>query len=83
MSNYSKTAVRAALEAAAKAVGLTPDELEQISVGRTGRSFSEFLGEEPGGYRPSFYDSNNKVLADAYDAGRQAQGDPRRAFRGA
>ncbi|MBK4723411.1 hypothetical protein JJL56_31665 [Azospirillum sp. YIM DDC1] len=82
MSNYSKAAVRAALEAAAGVVDLTPDELEQISIGRTARPFSEFLGEEPGGYRPSFYDIDNKILADAYDAGRKAQGDPRRAFRG-
>lgn len=82
MVAYSKAAIRAALEAAATAVGLTADELEKLCISRTARPFSEFLGEEPGGYRPSFYNSNNKILADAYDAGREAQGDPRRAFRG-
>ncbi|MBC7953613.1 MAG: hypothetical protein H7Z12_17575 [Rhodospirillaceae bacterium] len=79
---YSRKSVRRAVAAGANAVGLTSEELENHCIQRTGTPFSKFVGEEPGGYRPSFYNSDNRVLADAYDAGREVQGDPRRAFRG-
>jgi hypothetical protein len=79
---YSRKSVRRAVAAGATAVGLTPEELEKHCIERTGTPFSKFVGKEPGEYRPSFYDSDNKMLADAYDAGRKVQGDPRRAFRG-
>ena len=74
--------MRRAVVAGAAAIDMTPDELEKHCIKRTGTPFSEFVGEEPGGYRPSFYNSDNKLLADAYDAGRETQGDPRRAYRG-
>jgi hypothetical protein len=79
---YSAAVVKQAVEVAAKAVGMTAEELNAHCRQRTGVGMTEFLGEEPGDYRPSFYNYDNRVLADAYDAGRTFQGDPRRAYRG-
>ena len=82
MKKFNSTDVAKAVEVAAKAVGMSTSELHEHCILRTAIDFSKFLGEEPGGYRPSFYDSDNSILADAYDAGREYQGDPRRSFRG-
>jgi len=73
---------------AAAAVGLTSAQLDALTAALTASStFLAFTGKHggPDGYRPTLRpdrDPRNATLADAYDVARQAQNDPRRAYRG-
>ncbi len=80
---YSKRNVRQAAEVGANAVRLSVEALDKIAYRHAGCYFADFVGDEPGDYRPSLYNGPDaRILADAYDAAREWQGDPRRAFRG-
>lgn len=81
-----KTLIAASVQIAADTVGLSVEKLDELTKEHgVAASFAEIVGFEGGskGYRPTLKGSNTaNIIADAYDAAREFQGDPRRAFRG-
>ena len=87
----AKPEIEAGVKAAAARCMVLPQVLDVLTLAHTiYSSFASMIGPE-GDYRPTLRCDEGMpteartelfILANAYDAAREAQGDPRRAYRG-